>query len=212
MKKYILVGFILVTLIISFPSSQTVSASWACDTDEQCASYCLTACSLDRSCNPKYSCGNNDQCRCDCSGCGTADIITTCNSGPWYDCSATYGAGCQCRELYEVVYGTPNQCLPQGNFEVNCDGATGGDSSCGNAAPPGCSGVCGSGTHCGSSGNSSCSCKPNHTCAEFLQPLHWPRIFRTSETTAIVSWDPYSAPERGADTLTIQIYPENINP
>ena len=213
MKKYILGGFIFVALVIGFFFSQTVNASWNCVEDTDCQSYCTTACSTDRSCNPKYSCPN-DTCRCDCSGCGTADQVQTCSAGEWTDCSATYGAGCKCRELFEIVYGTPNQCLPQGNYEVNCDGTTGGDSSCGNALPPGCSGVCGGGTHCANdSGSHSCTCKTNHTCAEFLQPLHWPRIFRTSETTATVNWDPYpGGPERGADTLTIQIYPENVSP
>lgn len=211
MRKYVLIGFVFIGLIIGVFSPPIVSSVGYCQFDSDCQQGCPFTCSGDAQCQPNKAECKNNTCRCDCSGC---DISNTgaCGYGPWYDCAPE---GCKCREILDsTATAGGTTCEASGRYESTCDPSSGGtDSSCGNAAPPGCSGWCGSGTHCANdSGAHSCGCKTNHTCAEFLAPLHWPVITRTSETTAIVSWAAYFAPERAADTLSISVYPENINP
>lgn len=215
MKRYLLTGIIFVSLIASIfflPKIVSAGAKWPCSgIPGECEGWCDNICNQNNQCNPVASC-KGGWCSCNCSSCDAGNDYGSCGMGGWYNCSEN-GICYECSDITAWVVGESPPCQSTGAFERRECGTGGGtDSSCGNAAPPGCSGVCGSGTHCGSSGNSSCSCKTNHTCAEFLQPLHWPKIIRTSETTVFIYWDPYSAPERGADTLSISVYPENINP
>lgn len=213
MKKYILIGLVFIGLLIISFSSQVVNEVGACERDEDCVADCPYACSGNAECQPKkVTCQPNGTCRCDCSGCDTTNT-GSCGYGNWYNCGEP---GCRCRDILEWTATTGGTVCQAGNrYESTCDSVgEGTDSSCGNALPPGCIGVCGGGTHCANdAGAHSCRCATNHTCAEFLQPLHWPKIFRETETTAMVYWNPYpGGPERGAETLTIQIYPENIRP